>query len=129
MGKQLTIADLLAKKEELKKGNRRTASLYIASLDGEITIQEPERSVALEALQMAQDDSRSDKADPYLVYHCVVQPNLKDQQLQKEFGCVEPFDIVDMLFRPGEIQAISGHALKLAGFGEGVRKVDEIIKN
>lgn len=129
MNKQLTIADLLAKKEKLKQGNRRTANLYIESLDGEITIQEPERSVAIEALAMAQDDSRSEMADPYIVYHCVIQPDLKDQQLQKEFGCVEPTDIVGILFRPGEIAAISGHALKLAGFGEGVRKVDRDIKN
>ncbi|MDT3415597.1 hypothetical protein QO009_001455 [Brevibacillus aydinogluensis] len=129
MGKQLTIADLLSEKEKLKRGKRRTANLYIESLDGEITIQEPDRSIAIEALTMAQDDSRSQMADPYIVYHCVVQPDLKDAQLQKEFGCVEPTDIVGILFRPGEIAAISGHALKLAGFGEGVRKVDRDIKN
>jgi hypothetical protein len=129
VGKQLTIADLLAEKEKLKRGKRRTANLYIESLDGEITIQEPDRSIAIEALTMAQDDSRSQMADPYIVYHCVVQPDLKDAQLQKEFGCVEPTDIVGILFRPGEIAAISGHALKLAGFGEGVRKVDRDIKN
>jgi hypothetical protein len=129
MSKKLTIKDLLAQKAQLKQKKQRTQTLYVESLDAEIVIQEPSRALALEALEMAQDDMQSDKADPYLVYQCVVEPNLKDPQLQKEFGCVEPTDIVSMIFRSGEIGAISGHALQLAGFGQGVKKVDADLKN
>lgn len=129
MSKKITIADLLAQKDKIKKKEPKKQTLFVASLDGVITIQEPERAIALEALQMAQDSEREDLADPYLVYHCVVEPNLKDPVLQSEFGCTEPTDIVDMIFRPGEVSMIGGFALKLAGFATGVRAVDEEIKN
>jgi hypothetical protein len=129
MTKKLTITELLAQKEQLKKKDKRTQALHIDSLDAEITIQEPTRELAIEALEMAQDDVRSDKADPHIVYHCVIEPNLKDAELQKAFGCVEPTDIVGMIFRPGEIAAISGHAMQLAGYGQGVTKVTNEIKN
>jgi hypothetical protein len=129
MAKKMTIADLIAQKEQLKKGKSRTQTLYIESLDAEITIEEPSRAIVLEALEMGQDDTRSDMADVYVVYHCVIEPNLKDARLQKEFGCAEPTDIVGMIFRAGEIGAISGHALQLAGYGQGVKKVDDDIKN
>lgn len=129
MAKKLTISDLLAQKEQLKNKQQRRQMLYIESLDAEITIQEPSRAIALEGIGMAQDPSTSDKADVYIVYHCVVEPNLKDAELQKSFGCVEPTDIVEMIFRPGEIAAISGHVLQLAGYGNGVSKADEELKN
>ncbi|HZG81489.1 MAG TPA: hypothetical protein VEZ13_12040 [Brevibacillus sp.] len=129
MSKKITIAKLLENKSKLKNKKAKRQTLFIASLDGEIVIQEPEKSVALEALEMAQDSERENKADPYLVYHCVVEPNLKDPTLQQEFGCSEPFDIVDMIFQPGEVAAIGGFALKLAGFATGVKAVDDEIKN
>lgn len=129
MSKKLTITELLAQKDRLKKKKQRTLTLHIDSLDAEIVIQEPNRALALEGMEMAQDSVRSDLADPYIVYHCVTEPNLKDPEVQKAFGCVEPTDIVEMIFRPGEIAAISGHAMQLAGYGQGVKKVEEDIKN
>lgn len=129
MPKKLSITDLLAQKEQLKKKEIRKQDLYIQSLDAEITIQEPSLALATEALAMAQDDARSEMADVHVVYNCVIEPNLKDPELQKQFGCVEPIDIVGMIFRPGEIAAISGHALQLAGYGQGVTKVAKEVKN
>jgi len=129
MSKKITVADLLTQKEQLKNKELRKMDLYVESLDGEITIQEPSRAVTIEALKMAQDDSRSELADVYMVYHCVISPDIKDPNLQKEFGCVEPFDIVNMIFRDGEIGAISSHAFQLAGYETGVRKVTEELKN
>ncbi len=128
MGKKLTIKDLIAQKEKLKKKERRTQDLYVESLDANITIQEPSRDVAIEGMEMAQE-GKSDEADVYIVYHTVIEPNLKDPELQKEFGCVEPTDIVLPLFRSGEIASIAGHALQLAGYGQGVKKVDRDLKN
>ncbi|MEF3313328.1 hypothetical protein PV433_31040 [Paenibacillus sp. GYB004] len=129
MKKTLTITDLLAQKDQLKKRKGRQQRLYVESLDAEIVIEEPSRELAAEALEMANDETLSDKADAHVVYHTVVSPNLKDPKLQKEFGCAEPTDIVDILFRPGEIAAISGFALQLAGYGHTVRKVDAELKN
>ncbi|MED4599869.1 hypothetical protein P9314_03995 [Paenibacillus validus] len=128
MSKKLTIKDLLAQKDQLKQKKRRRQTLHIESLDAKIVIEEPSRALALEAIGMVQND-QGDVADAYVVYNCVVEPNLKDPQLQKEFGCAEPTDIVDLIFRAGEISAISGQALQLAGFGQGVKKVDEELKN
>ncbi|CAM3442190.1 phage tail assembly chaperone [Marinicrinis lubricantis] len=128
MGKKLSITDLLAQKEQLRKKRKRTMSLHVDSLDAEIVIEEPSRVFALEALEMAQDPMRRDKADAHVVYHCVVEPNLKDRDLQKQFGCAEPTDIVDMIFRAGEVSSISGYILQLAGF-DSVKKVDADLKN
>lgn len=129
MSNKLTIKDLLANKEQMKdKKKQRAQDLYIESLDAEITIQEPSRALALEALEMAQA-GKSDEADIHLVYQCVTEPDLKNKELQKAFGCVEPTDIVSMIFRSGEISAISGFALQLAGYGQGVVKVDRELKN
>lgn len=129
VSKKLTVAELLVRKEQIKNKKAKTITLYVASLDGEIEVQEPSREVATEALTMAADDTKSDFADIHVLYNCVTVPNLKDEQLQKEFGCVEPTDIVSMLFLPGEIASISGHALQMAGYGSGVKKVDAEIKN
>lgn len=126
---KITIAQLLEQKDKLKKKEPKKQTLYVASLEGEITIIEPDRSIAMEALQMAQDSEREEMADLYLAYHCVIEPNLKDPSLQKEFGCAEPMDIVEMIFRPGEIASIGGHAMRLAGYQTGVRAVDKEIKN
>ncbi len=129
MSKPLTITELIAQKEKLRNRKKRTQTLLIESLDSNIVIQEPDREIALEALGMSQDDSKSNMADVHVVYHSVIEPNLKDTKLQQEFGCVEPTDIVSMIFLPGEIDAISGHALQLAGYGKGVRQVDNELKN
>lgn len=126
---KVTIASLMEQKDKLKNKKAKQQTLFIASLGGEIIIQEPDRSVALEAMAMTHDEQKQDMADPYLVYHCVVEPNLKDATLQKEFGCTEPMDIVDMIFQPGEVASIGGFALKLAGYATGVRAVDQEIKN
>lgn len=128
MSKPITVKDLLARKEQLKTKKLATETLYIESLDGNIVIQEPTREIALEALTMTQGNN-SDKADAYVVYNCVIEPNLKDEELRKELGCVEPYDIVDKVFKGGEVAQISGHCLALAGYGEGVKKVDKQLKN
>ncbi|WP_144940118.1 phage tail assembly chaperone [Paenibacillus sp. 32O-W] len=126
---KMTVKDLLAKKDQLKQKKARTQTLYVESLDAEIVIQEPSRSVALEALSMVHDDEKSEMADIHVVYNCVIEPNLKEPELQKAFGCAEPTDIVSMVFRAGEISSISGHALQLAGYSKGVRAIDKELKN
>jgi hypothetical protein len=129
MTKSMSIADLLAKKEQLKKKKQATDLLYIESLGGNIRVQEPTGPICNETFEMAQDPTRSDKSDAYMVYNCVIEPNLKDKDLQKEFGCVEPTDIVDMIFKPGETASISTHCIHMAGYSSGLKKVDAELKN
>lgn len=129
--KQLTIKDLLAQKEKLKTDRKkgRQQKLYVESLDAQIVIQEPSRAIALEAMEMLTEHSKTELSELHLVYHCVVEPNLKSEELQAGFGCVEPTDIVSELFRSGEISMIAGEAMRLAGYVKGIEKVDKEIKN
>lgn len=122
--KQLNIKDLLAKKEQIIDSHAKSATmqLYVKSLDGEVTIQRPERSTILEAADM-----ENPRGDIYTVYQCVVEPNLKSSELQEAFGCVEPLDIVDKLFLPGEVSNIAMQAIQMAGYGEkSVTPVDDL---
>lgn len=123
----ITIASLLEKKEQIKKKVNSTKKLYIESLEGEITVREPSRELCTESLGMSHGGEIS-RADAHIVYNCVVEPNLKDSNLQKEFGCAEPTDIVDILFKAGEVGGIAGQCMDMAGYGNGVRELDKEIK-
>ncbi len=118
MSKKLTIEELIAQKEKLQKKKQNTLTLEIDSLDGEVTIKAPTNALLLEAQTMGQDDAT--KADVYLVYQCMVEPNLKDKKLQEAFKCVEPMDVVNEIFMPGEIASIADKIMGLGGFGNGV---------
>lgn len=124
--KKLTVTDLINNKEQYTVKNDKKEELYIDRLGVDITIRQPEKSLCLEALEMAKDDEQVEKADVYIVYNIVTQPNLKDAELQKEFGCVEPMDIVSKIFENGEITEIAKVGLELAGFFSGVQKVKHL---
>ena len=118
---KITLKDLLQRKEAIRsKRTNETKSLYIRSLDGVITIQKPDRTLCLDAIGMDQE------GDAYMVYNCVTEPNLKDPDLQQEYGCVTPMEIVEKLFEPGEIANIAKESVELAGYGDSVTAVDEI---
>ena len=124
--KKLTLTDLMKNKEQYQVKNDVTEELYIPRLDASITIRKPERSLCIEGFQMANDKEQGGKADPFIVYNVVVEPNLKDSKLQKEFGCVEPTDIVEKIFESGEIAQIAKAGLDLAGYGNGIDKVKNL---
>ncbi len=125
---KITVKNLLAQKEQLKNKKEVKEDLYIDSLGGDITVKEPSSELCVESFEMAQTGDSS-RADAHIVYNCVIEPTLKDEELQKEYACVEPSDIVKMIFKPGEIAAISGHCMTMAGYGTGLKKVDKQIKN
>ena len=58
-----------------------------------------------------------------MCYECIVEPNLKDAEVQKQFECANPMDIVDVIFAPGEIPQIAIECMKLAGYMGGVEAV------
>lgn len=128
MAKKLTITEVLAQKEKLKSRELKKETLYIPSLDAEITIIEPTRAQLLEL-----KDMEDGEGNDYLVYQCITDPNLKEnrQQLMTEFGCAEPHEIVQKLFGIQEIPEIVEAILGLSGIsqkGAGV-KVVESVKN
>lgn len=126
MTKRLTITDLLKQKDKLKKDKKvkKKAELYVEELDANIVIEEPDRALVVDSLEMSDDSAGS--ADAYMAYMVIVEPNLKDKELQKEYGCVEPTEIIDMLFSPGTITSIAKHALELAGYNKTVKVVDDL---
>lgn len=119
--KKVTIKDLIARKETIKERVNKTVQLHIKSLDGLITIQKPSRQLVLDALDMGKESG-----DSYMAYNTVIEPNLKDKELQEAYGCVAPMEIVDKIFEPGEVAQIAQECVILAGYGDSVKLVDEV---
>ena len=120
----------MEKKEQIlnSKKTRKTAELYVKSLDGTITVVAPNRAIITDSAEMGGDDGTM--GDVYIVYQCVTEPALKSKELQDAFECIEPMEIVEKLFLPGEINAIAKELLELAGYDQnGVRKVTDDVKN
>lgn len=128
MAKKLTLNDLIQQKEkyEVKKDVKEEILLERNGEEFTITIKKPTRASCLECISMAQDENQQEKADIHMVYNIVVEPNLKDTNLHKAYGCVEPTDIVEKIFEPGEIAQISGYGMQLAGYGSEIKAVKDI---
>lgn len=124
--KKLTITDLINKKEQLTAKKKSTKELYIEQLDATVTIETPDRSLVLEAIEMGQDENIESNGDDFLVYNIVTEPNLKDTELQKIYECKEPIDIVTKIFDIGTVSGIAQEAMKLAGFTSRVTPVDDL---
>ena len=118
---KITLAELIRRKEQMLESKKKpkTATLYIKSLGGTITIESP-------TADLARDVQDMDNGDAYMVYSCVTEPCLKSKELQTAFECVEPMEIVEKIFEPGEIPQIAVECLKLAGYVDGVKAVDDI---
>ena len=118
---KITLQELIRRKEQMLESKRtpKTATLYIKSLDGTITIESPTADLARDAQEM-------DNGDAYLVYSCVTEPCLKSRELQDAFGCVDPMEIVEKVFAVGEIPQIAMECLKLAGYVDGVKAVEDV---
>lgn len=117
---KLTLAELLRRKEQMleSKKTKKTLDLYVKSIDATITIEEPTGALCRDA-----NDMEPGEGDKYMCYECIVEPNLKDAEVQKQFGCTNPMDIVDVIFAPGEIPQITIECMKLAGYMGGVETV------
>lgn len=117
---KLTLENLMKRKEQMlaAKKTKETEDIYVPSLDASVTIEEPDAALCRDAADM--EDGEGDK---YLCYKCIIEPNLKDSTLQKEFNCSEPADIVKKIFKPGEIPQIAQECIRLAGYNGDVKVV------
>ncbi|MCD8380295.1 MAG: hypothetical protein LUC95_08295 [Lachnospiraceae bacterium] len=121
---KITLEALLARKEQAiaAKKKPQTRDLYVKSLDGVITVREPSRTEVSDARQ--EEDAML--VDRYLVYECIVSPNLRDKELLMAYGCAgEPDRILDYILKMGEITQISQELMKMAGYDENVRQVEK----
>lgn len=126
MGKEqltkLTLKDLIIKKEQIEANKKKTADLHIPSLDAVITIQKPSIDIVTDALAI-ENGMESNK---YLIYNCIIEPNLNDKELRDAYGCIEPTEILNKIFDDGEIGSIAEECLKLAGYKNSVSVVEKI---
>lgn len=118
---KITLEDLIKRKEQIEANKKKRTALYIESLNGIITIEKPSLDVLAKAQGMEPIEG-----DKYLVYSCIVDPNLKDKQLQSMYGCIEPYDIVEKVFDELEIPKIAKACMDFAGFKNRVEIVDTV---
>lgn len=64
-----------------------------------------------------------------LVVEGMVEPNLKDEKLQKHFGAVTPKELAKLLFKGNELTDIAGKITELSGFGGSSREEEDEVKN
>lgn len=120
----VSIQDLINKKDGIVAG--RTATYDLETSIGTITVKKPSRAFVLEALGL----SDAAESDAYMVLNMTAEPNLKDTELQKAYGCMDPLDIIGKLFDSGETAAISKAIMKCAGYGDNIKaEVHEEAKN
>lgn len=120
----VTVADLIARREEIK--NKRKDRYDIETSIGTIIVKQPTLRMIDDILK-GQDNRQNDIE---LIFETVIEPNLKDKDLQQAYGCTIPSDIVPMLFKPGEVSALARAIMRLAGFGTSFEtKIHEEIKN
>lgn len=117
--KRLSVTDLMKEKEKYQVKDDVTEAVLVERLGAEVVLRKPEKSLCVDTMKMGRDDNNDTDADEYMVYNTMVEPNLKDNELQKEFGCTLPTDIVSKIFEPGEIAQLSDVAFELAGYKKG----------
>ena len=119
---KITLQEQVRRKEQMleAKKKKKTQELYVASLDGTITIEEPSAALARDAQEMD-----AGEGDVYMTYECVIDPPLKSKELQDAFGGREPMEIVEKIFDAGEIPQIGVACMRLAGYIDSVTPVEK----
>ncbi len=121
---KLTLDEMIRRKEQVMAAKKKPAKreLYIESLDGVITIAEQPRSVFADIQEMS-----ASEADAYAILQGVVEPDLK--KLASEYGCAEPTEIVDIIFKAGEVGKISVAIAEISGANSNTVTTVKDIKN
>ncbi|MBO5652370.1 MAG: hypothetical protein J6O13_09570 [Selenomonas sp.] len=117
----VSIKELIENKEAIEAAKK--AQYDLETSVGTLTVKLPSRALVLEALSL--DDS-----DSYIIVNSVVAPDLKDSKLLKTFECLEPTDLPEKLFQPGEVAALSVKIMQLAGYRKEIHaEIHETAKN
>ena len=119
----LTLQELIAQRESIK--DKRNQKYEIETSLGTILATVPDAALVSEAMSLKDDGALRN----HIVYNSVVEPNLKDAELQKVYGVMEPTEIVTAIFSPGEIFKIADKLLDLAGYDKKINaKLHETVK-
>ena len=121
--KKLTVGDLIANSDKIKARKNETKELYVKSLDATITVMKPSRATILDS-----HDLGNEEGNDFLVYECVVEPNLKDPALQEAYS-VTGYGILESIFDLGEVDNIAKEIIVFAGYGADRVSVVETTKN
>lgn len=125
MSEVLKLTDLIAKAEDIKKRKKARKEVFIESLGGNIVLEEPDKADIMSAFDMD-----GGAGDSYIVYRCIVDPDLTDAGLKKAFGAADPVDLVNKLFpKSGERAQLAKLCMALAGYNNDAVKVVKDIKN
>ncbi len=116
----LSAETLLKKKDIIKKYKNEKLDIEIEEI-GTFRFKVPtdENLSSIEGLEPKDQDA-------YLVYACCESPNLKDENLQKEFGGDLPFEIVKNILKGGDIKKIVTELLNASGYNETKLKVEKV---
>lgn len=98
-----SIAQLIEMKDEIENRKNSLGEVEIESLGTKVKFKKATRVELVNLRKM-----EAEEQDPYLIYSNVVEPNLKDKQLQETFnkGC-QPHMIVDKLFSIQDVGKLS----------------------
>ena len=119
----ISVQELIANKEKIEKSKKDLYDLETSI--GTVTVKQPSLALITEVMGLEKNTT-----DKYLILQTVVEPNLKNKELQRAYGCTEPLDIVEKLFKPGEVYALSKKIIECAGYGANIEaKVHEKLKN
>lgn len=129
----ITVKDLIARNKQERE--HVTKTVYIPSLDGEITIQ----SASDDDLRryddfLAYEYARSQDQDEMktqlkrLVYNNVIDPNLKADDLSRALKVKDKLDVVDEIFQASEVLQLVSIILKISGRenAQSVRLVEDL---
>lgn len=118
----INIEQLLANKGIIQEDTgEKHISVEIARLkeklgDGEIKL----KSLEVNKIQEIANQTKNEfSMATRVIYNAVLEPNLKDKELQKAFSCkTNPFAIVEQIFTPLEIKAIADKVAEISGLKE-----------
>ena len=117
-----TIKELIEKKEAIEA--KKKEKIVLKTSIGDVVAVKPSASLITESLEL--DDGN----DEYFLLNSIVEPNLKDPELQAAYGCVVPTGIISKLFQYGEVKAMSSAIMDKVGAGKKIETaVYEEIKN
>ena len=136
MVNKITIESLMQRAEQRKNDKVKLKEIYNKMLDGNLVLKRIPLMQIADLLDKLNDDSlkMTDCIEMYkeLIYKCC--PILQNKELQEEFGCAEPYDIITEVFEDnvGEINKVAEQILEMYGMAEEkspIKEIEEEIKN
>ncbi len=113
--------------EDKKKGKK--ATLYIPSMDTEITIRNLTNHEFLECVDDSDGHEDVNYGDKYMIYLATIEPNLKEVAKNlKEQGEIKQYIDVCDIFEAHEIRSIANEITKLSGIvASGTNQVVRVV--